>query len=100
MRRHVALAVATVASVAVFAACTPDQSDYKRETEQFIKGDERVAAATGTTFTKAECEPPTETAVGAQYSCVAVAADGSTWDFAAEITDKNRFEIIDYKPRG
>jgi hypothetical protein len=96
MRRVAALAVA---AVAVLAACSPDQSDYKRETEQFIKGDERVATATRTTFTKAECEPPQDTKVGSRYSCVAVAADGSTWDFAAEITAKNRFEVIDYKAR-
>ncbi len=29
----------------------------------------------------------------------AVAADGTTWDFAVQITDKNRFEIVDYNPR-
>ena len=97
LRRLAPLAVATVA---LLAACSADTNDFKHETERFIKGSYEIRQQLGTTFTKAECEPPTETAVGAQYSCVAVAADGSTWDFAAEITDKNRFEIIDYKPRG
>ena len=98
MRRVAALAVVATA-VGLLGACTPDQTDYKHEAESFIKGDERVPAATGTTFTKAECTPPANTKVGTKYSCVAVAADGTTWDFAVQITAKNRFEIVDYKAR-
>jgi hypothetical protein len=96
MRR---LAVLGAAAVVILAACGADGSDFKHETEQFIKGDERLVAAAGTTFTKAECEPPQETAVGAAYQCVAIAADGSTWDFAVEINEKNRFQIVDFKVR-
>lgn len=96
MRRVAVLAAATVA---LLAACSPDGADFKHETEQFIKGDERLVAVTGTTFTKAECQSPQETAVGAAYQCVAIAADGSTWDFAVEINEKNRFQIVDWKVR-
>ena len=96
MRR---LAVLGAAAVVLLAACSPDGADFKHETEQFIKGDERLVAATGTTFTKAECSSPEETAIGAAYQCVAIAADGSTWDFAVQINDKNRFRIVDYRVR-
>jgi hypothetical protein len=96
MRRLVPLAVA---AAALLVACSPDGSDFKHETEQFLKGDERVVAEIGTTFTEAECQSPQETAVGASYQCVAVAADGSTWDFAVQIIEKNRFRIVDYNVR-
>lgn len=97
MRRVAGLAVGALALL--LAACSADTGDFKHETEQFIKGDERMVAATGTTFTKAECQSPQETTAGARYQCVAVAADGSTWDFAVQITDKNQFRIVDYKAR-
>ena len=96
LRRLAPLAVATVA---LLAACSADTNDFKHETERFIKGSYEIRQQLGTTFTKAECEEPQETAVGASYQCVAVAADGTTWDFAVEISDKNRFEIVDYKVR-
>src|SRR6478609_8197228 len=98
MRRLAATAAATVALV-LTAGCSADTNDFKHETERFLKSSYEVSQQVGTTFTKAECEAPTETGVGAAYQCVAVAADGATWDFAIVITDKNRFRIVDYKAR-
>ena len=93
------LAPLAVAAAALLVACSPDGSDFKHETEHFLKSDERVVAEVGTTFTEAECQSPQETVVGAAYQCVAIAADGTTWDFAVVITEKNRFRIVDYKVR-
>ncbi|MCU1502762.1 MAG: hypothetical protein JWM12_2116 [Ilumatobacteraceae bacterium] len=88
-----------LAAVVFLGACSADQTDFKRETENFLKHDERVASATGIAFTKAECQAPVSTKVGTEYACVATGVDGSTWDLAATITTKARFEIFDYKVR-
>ncbi len=83
----------------MLGACSADQTDFKHQTEKFLKSDERVVAATGVAFTKAECQAPVSTKVGTRYSCVASAVDGTTWDLAAEITAKTSFQITDYKAR-
>ena len=83
----------------LLAACTADQTDFKRETEQFLKHDERVASTIGVAFTKAECRAPTSTKVGTTYYCVATAADGATWDLQVTITSKTSFQVSDYKAR-
>jgi len=88
-----------IAAVLVLGACSVDQTDFKRETEQFLKNDDRVAAETGVAFTKAECQPPASTKVGTTYSCVATGADGTTWDLAVSITTKTSFQVTDYKAR-
>lgn len=79
--------------------CSADQSDFKQQAEKLIKSDIRVEQSTGTRFTKAECAPPKSTAVGTRYSCVAIAVDGSTWDFSVRIESKNTIFIDDYKQR-
>ena len=81
------------------AGCSTDPGDFKQQAEKLIKSDSRVEASTGTTFTKAECAPPKSTDIGTQYSCVAVAVDGSTWDFSIKIQSKNTIFIEDYKQR-
>ncbi len=99
-RRASNLAVAAVVGAVLLAAgCAADQGDFKREAENLIKSDSRVEASTGTTFTKAECEPPKSAAVGNRFSCVAIAVDGSTWDFSIQIQAKNTIFIDDYKQR-
>jgi hypothetical protein len=91
--------MAAIAAVLVLGACSADQTDFKRQTESFLKSDERVAAATGVAFSKAECQAPVSTKVGTTYSCVATGVDGTTWDLEAAITAKTSFQITDYKAR-
>ena len=91
--------VLAVAAVLVLGACSADRTDFKRETESFLKKDERVASTVGVAFTKAECEAPSSTKVGTTYSCVATAADGSTWDLQITIETKSSFQVTDYKVR-
>ncbi|MDQ2797017.1 MAG: hypothetical protein M3Y06_07625 [Actinomycetota bacterium] len=95
MRR---LVLAFAAAALVLGACSADRTDFKRETESFLK--KGVAAeAIGVAFTKAECEAPASTKVGTKYYCVANGADGSTWDIEATITSKTLFTITDRKVR-
>ena len=97
MRR--ALWILAPVAALLLGACSADQTDFKRETEQFLKHDERVASTIGVAFTKAECRAPESVKVGATYSCVAVAADGSTWDLQVTITSKTSFQVTDYTVR-
>ena len=96
--RRVALAIAAVPAL-VLGACSADQTDFKRQTETFLKRDERVVSTLGVAFTKAECSAPTSTKVGTKYFCVATAVSGATWDLEATITSKTSFQISDYKAR-
>jgi hypothetical protein len=82
----------------LLSSCSADQVDFKTQTETFIRS-ETAAAKIGTSFAKAQCEAPASTKVGTNYSCVATAADGSTWDFSVTIDKKNSFFIQDYAPR-
>ena len=95
---RVAWALVAVPLLAL-AACSADQTDFKRETEQFLKGDERVASTIGVAFTRAECRAPASTKVGTKYFCVATAADGATWDLEVTITSATSFQVSDYKAR-
>ena len=70
-----------ISGALLLGACSADQTDFTKQTEKFIEG-KAVA-----------------TKVGSTYSCVATAADGSTWDFSAKIDKKNSFKIDDYKQR-
>ncbi len=97
--RRALIAAATAIGLVVIGGCSADQGDFKTQAEKLIKSDLRVEQSTGTTFTKAECAPPKSTKVGTQYSCVAIAVDGSTWDFSVKIQSKNTIFIDDYKQR-
>jgi hypothetical protein len=96
MRRIAALAVT---AVILLGACSADSTDFKRNTENFLKKDERVASEIGVAFTKAECTAPASTKVGTKYYCVASGADGSTWDLEVTIDSKTSFTITDRKVR-
>lgn len=83
----------------VTAACSNDETDFKDDAEKFIESDE-VESQLGTTFSDAACTEPAKIEAGQTFTCTAVAADGVTWDFTAEVASENAYNITDYAPRG
>ncbi|MBA3801423.1 MAG: hypothetical protein H0X22_00750 [Acidimicrobiia bacterium] len=91
--RHVAVA-AGIAGVLFVSACSNDTETYKVKTEKFIE-DAEMGEANDTSFSDATCDEPESIDVGTTYTCTAVAEDGSTWDFDAEIDGENSFVVTD-----
>ncbi len=76
------------------AACSPDESDFKDQAEDFIENDEGdLAQQSGLTFDAAACEEPASKDVGATFTCTANASDGASYTFTGEITGEREFQL-------
>ena len=95
------IAIAGIAAIAGFAACSPDSTDFKSEGEDFLEDtDGDVASGTGFTFSDADCEKPSSTDEGTTYDCTATDDEGDVWDFSIEITGERELTVISgYHPK-
>jgi len=75
----------------------PEEASYQEETEKFLEESDDIREEYGTTFTDVTCEEPGSVDVGQTYTCTAVAEDGSTWDFDAEIDGENSYLVVGTK---
>ena len=82
----------------LLAACSNDSKDFKENAEAFIQSTE-VETQAATTFTDASCTEPAKVEAGETFTCTAVDADGTTWDFNLEVKSENSYEITDGAPR-
>lgn len=94
--RHVAVA-ASIAGVLFVSGCSNDTETYKVETEKFITGNAELKEEYDTSFSDVTCDEPASIAAGTTYTCTAVAEDGSTWDFDAEIDGENSYLVVGTK---
>jgi hypothetical protein len=92
MRRLTAAAAA--AALLLLVACSPDPADFKEEAEKYIESREFSEDAGLLRFTEAACEEPESTATDTLFTCVAVAEDGSRWQFDVEITGETDLKVI------
>ena len=100
MRRILTPIWAGLALIAV-AACSPDESDFANEAEDFI-GDEdgQVATQTGMTFSDVDCQDPENTDSGTSFTCTATGSDGQTYLFTNQITGEREFQVVGFEPTG
>lgn len=98
MRRIAIPALTGLAAVAVLAACSPDESDFKQEGEDFINSNDEIETAVGGDVNDAECEQPADTEVGTVYSCTASNAAGDSFVFTVEITGDKELTVQRFEP--
>lgn len=83
------------------AACSPDESDFKDQAQEFIEDDEGdLAQQSGLTFDAASCEEPASKDVGATFTCTANGSDGSTYSLTAEITGEREYQFTSVEISG
>jgi hypothetical protein len=98
MKRNLIAAGIGLAALTSLAACSNDSKDFKKSAEDFIES-KTVESQVNTTFTDAACTEPAKVAKGETFTCTAVDADGTTWDFQLQITADDAYEIVDGGPR-
>jgi ABC-type glycerol-3-phosphate transport system substrate-binding protein len=91
--------MAMLAGVALLAACSADETDFKDSAEKFIQSD-TVEQQLGTTFTDAECTKPAKVEAGETFTCTAKDSTGATWTFDLVVKDKSNFEVVSGQPKG
>jgi hypothetical protein len=80
-------------SLFVLVGCSTSSTDYEREAEKFIESSE-LAEEAGYRYRDADCETPSVTISGTQFTCSATDNDGDVWTFVAEITGDREITII------
>ena len=79
-------------------SCTSRQS-FHDAAERFIEDDDgELAQVTGRTYEDATCTEPANTDVDTEFTCTAVGSDGVTYNFVAEITGRQTFEVGEGSP--
>lgn len=91
--RLVQLGAVSAALSTTLLGCSTTPGDFKSEGEKFLQSPE-LAKEAGYKFSKAECEEPTTTTVGSQFSCTATDNDGDDWEFVIEITGERELTVI------
>lgn len=86
-------------SLFVLVGCSTSSSDYEREAEKFIESSE-LAEEAGYRYRDADCETPSVTISGTQFTCSATDNDGDVWTFVAEITGDREITIISGQVNG
>lgn len=92
LRRTVVLCTLAGASLST-VGCSTSSGDFKSEGEKFLQSPE-LAQEAGYKFSNAECEDPSSTTVGTQFSCTATDNDGDDWEFVVEITGERELTVI------
>lgn len=99
-RRVIALAsVVAASSTVLLSACSTSAGDYEREAEKFLESDD-LAEEAGYRFSDADCETPTVTITGTQFTCSATDNDGDVWAFVAEISGDREIMIVSGEVQG
>ena len=97
MRRRLPVLLASPALLAVgsvgLSGCFTTSSDYQRDAEEFIVGDEDLRLELGTEFTSATCDDPQSQDVGTTFLCTAKDTDDGDWVFQIEIQESNTYGI-------
>lgn len=91
--RSVAIPAFASLGIGVLTGCSTTPGDFKSEGEKFLQSPE-LAKEAGYKFSKAECEEPTSTTVGSQFTCTATDNDGDDWTFTIEITGERELTVI------
>ena len=79
--------------------CSTSTSDYEREAEKFLESAD-LAEEAGYRYSDADCETPTVTITGTQFTCSATDNDGDVWSFVAEITGDREVTIVSGQVEG
>jgi hypothetical protein len=80
-------------SLLALVGCSTSSSDYEREAEKFLESSD-LAEEAGYRYRDADCETPSVTISGTQFTCSATDNDGDVWTFVAEITGDREITII------
>jgi hypothetical protein len=91
--------VGLIGGTILLTGCFTTSSDYQRDAEKFIVGDENLRTelfdegASATSFTSATCEDPESQDVGTTFMCTAQDDAGGDWEFEIEIQESNAYDI-------
>ena len=77
----------------LLTGCFTTSTDYQRDAEEFIVGDENMRSELGVTFTSATCEDPQSQDVGTTFICTAEDDAGGDWEFEIEIQESDAYDI-------
>ncbi|MFM9038032.1 MAG: hypothetical protein ACKOJ9_10180 [Actinomycetota bacterium] len=86
-------------SLIALVGCSTSTSDYEREAEKFLESAD-LAEEAGYRYSDADCETPTVTITGTQFTCSATDNDGDVWSFVAEITGDREVTIVSGQVEG
>ncbi len=92
------IVAAASSGILLLAACTNDATDFKEDAEAYIESDS-IESPLSTTFSGTVCVEPATIEAGETFTCTAVAADGTTWDFTVTITGENSYNVTSNGPR-
>lgn len=90
-RRHAPLLVVGVVGVVAVTGCLTTTTNYQRDAETYIE--KTVSATVGATFSRVECERPTDQNIGTRFECTALDDTNGAWVFDNEITADNEFTV-------
>ena len=99
--RRAVLPALVAATAAVLVGCggPPSTKDFADQAVSFIEGDmARNTQLNGLTLTAAQCDQPTSTKAGTEYSCTAMGSDGQQRTLTVKIVDRNTLQVTDLQP--
>jgi len=80
------IAAALAATGLLVAGCSPDEGDFRQRAEEFVSDQISEELDLDSEVT---CEAPASTDAGTTFACSAKAADGTRYEYTAEITGDN-----------
>lgn len=84
------MAAALAAMVLLLTACSPDEADFQKRAAQFISDEISEQLELDS---EVDCEAPASTDVGTTFTCTAKAADGTRYQYTAEITGDSNLTV-------
>jgi|SRR5215211_437114 len=97
--RRAALPALVAAAVLVGCGGPPSTTDFANQAVSFIEGDmARNTQLNGLTLTDAQCEKPTSTKAGTEYTCTAMGSDGQQRTLTVKIVKRNTLQVTDMQP--
>jgi hypothetical protein len=88
MKRLIAAVLAATGLLVM--GCSPDEGDFQQRAEEFVSDQIFEELDLDSEVT---CEAPASTDVGTTFTCSAKAADGTRYEYLAEITGDNGLTV-------
>ena len=77
------IAAALAATGLLVAGCSPDEGDFQQRAAEFVSDQIQEQLDLDS---EVDCEAPASTDIGTAFTCSAKAADGTRYEYVAEIT--------------
>lgn len=77
------IAAVLAATGLLVAGCSPDEGDFQQRAEEFVSDQIQEQLDLDS---EVDCEAPESTDIGTTFTCSAKAADGTRYEYVAEIT--------------